>query len=204
MDEKNKSMSKFIHNTWKILKSVSQFLKQHYSKILLIAFVFFISTYSSNTNYFKSDVNVFERSVEQYNTSFTLIFLFVAVVIFVVYLFSERYKQKPTKAKEDFFIKSFFFTFIMSMLIISSFHKSITHIALFVNKLKVENTIVRDYLIGRYNVEQNELVILDNAFEAVKMDYKTYSSINNDSIISLKFDVGLFKIPFNPRFVPKQ
>lgn len=90
------------------------------------------------------------------------------------------------------------------MLIISSFHQSITHIALFVNKLKVENTIVRDYLIGRYNVEQNELVILDNAFEAVKMDYKTYSSIINDSIITLKFDVGLFKIPFNPKFVPKQ
>jgi hypothetical protein len=202
MEENTKSMAFLIHYINMISKSVLKLFKRFYPIFLVIAIAFLISIFPVKSSYFKSDVTVFQQSVEQYNTTFTLIFLIVAIIVIVVYLFSGKFKQKTKIGKEDFFIKSFFFTFVMSLLIISNFHLTITNIALNINMIKAEYSIDRIYTFGHYNSEKNELAILDNAFECVEMDFDTYSNIKNDTVVKLKFDVGILDIPFNPRFVP--
>lgn len=86
----------------------------------------------------------------------------------------------------------------MTIAIFISIDGTITNAALLINKLKSYDTNERSYKVGFYDNEKNKLVVLDRDFQHIDMNQKTYNLIKSDTVIQLKFEIGVFKIPFDP------
>jgi hypothetical protein len=177
---------------------LTRIIKEYFSIIVTIGILILLNLMQLESDYFKSDIENYQNSVKQYNISIACTFLIIATVYIIFYVFTKRFKIKSKPDKKDFIGKSFFYAIFLTFGILISIDGAITKTALFINKQKSDSSIVRDYKFGSFDYELNKLTILDKGFDEIDMNKTTYNMIKNDSVVQVRFKIGVFSIPFDP------
>ena len=180
-------MNKFVRN-----------VKKYYLIILAVGILFILDWIPYESGYFKSDIETFQRSVKELNTTIALSFAILATVSIIICVLTRKFRLKSKSDRFDFIIRSSIFTIAMTLALMISIDGLITKSGLLINKQKSDNTIVRSYNLWRFDSELNKMVVFDSAFESVDMNQETYNHIKGDSLVQIRFEIGVLEIPFNP------
>jgi len=173
-------------------------VKKYYSIIAVIGITIALYLIRYESGYFKSDIETFQNAVKKYNPIIGFLFLIIISVYITIYILTDKFRLKSKSDKKEFVIYNSFFTILLTIAIFISIDGTITNAALLINKLKSYDTNERSYKVGFYDNEKNKLVVLDRDFQHIDMNQKTYNLIKSDTVIQLKFEIGVFKIPFDP------
>lgn len=177
-----------------------RYIKKYYIIIVGIVILILLDWIPYKSGYFKSDIETFQNAVKHYNSTIAFSFSIIAILCIIVYMLTEKFKLKSKSDKLDFITVNSLYTIVFTLALILSIDSPLTDVALLINKQKSYNTIVRSYKIGYFDTELRKLVVLDNDFEVVNMNQKTFNQIKRDSTVQIKFKIGVFNIPFDPIF----